>query len=95
MQQIGHGDPQDMSAEVALERARSATPDATERVQDDLTGLRAGQAVTVTPTDYGAVGVRGQLLQLSNQRVVIQREDPEVGLINNHFPRSGFRIDPQ
>ncbi|MEM7359330.1 MAG: glutathione S-transferase family protein [Pseudomonadota bacterium] len=94
MQQIGHGKPSEMEAEAALDRARQASPDGSELVHDDPLGLEVGQTVKVTPTDYGEVAVAGQLMQLSNQRVVIQREDPALGLVNNHFPRAGFRIDP-
>jgi glutathione S-transferase len=48
--------------------------------------------VTVAADDYGRDPVAGTLLGLSAQNIVIRRVDPQVGELNLHFPRAGFRI---
>lgn len=94
MQQLGHGELQELPAEQALEIALVAQPDPTIAVSRNPAGLEAGQSVAVTPTDYGEDPVYGSLQVLNNSEVVIQREAKEVGRVNNHFPRSGFRVEP-
>lgn len=92
MQQVGHGKQQNMDAADALQIARAAEPAQDTSVAANPAGLEAGQVVTVTPTDYGQDSVTGRLLVLNNSVVVVQRETPDLGLLNNHFPRSGFRV---
>ena len=46
----------------------------------------------VEPDDYGKVPVQGVLINLNRQRVSIRRKAEDVGELNVHFPRAGFRI---
>ena len=95
MQAIGHGERQDISPERALDVARAAEPaPGTGVAERDPSDLSAGQAVTVTPTDYGNVPVAGTLIAMDLQRITIRRTDEKVGEVNVHFPRSGYRVDP-
>jgi glutathione S-transferase len=95
MEAIGHGEPRDLSSGEALEMARGAAPAdlvVTHPVADP--GLDVGRPITVAADDYGRDPVRGRVVALTAQRVVIRRSDPAVGEVNVHFPRAGFRLTP-
>lgn len=94
MDAFGHGTPDDMAPEAALEVARSSTPSDEHTVEDNPQSLGAGDAVTVTPTDYGVVPVTGHLMGLTATQITLRRHDSDVGEVNTHFPRAGFRIAP-
>ena len=88
---LGHGRFDRMSSAEALAVAAAATTHAPCAVQPGL-GFEAGQAVTVTPTDYGHDPVAGALVGLSITEVVLRRSDPRAGIVHVHFPRAGFQI---
>jgi len=93
MRAIGHGDRHDIEAGAALEIARKGSPAPGRGVDGgDPLGLAAGDAVSVTPADYGKVPVTGKLVTLDLQEVAVEREDPAVGTVVTHFPRLGYRI---
>jgi len=87
----GHGRSEPMTSAAALERARTAAHHAPTTVQAGL-GFEAGQAVTVTPTDYGLDPSAGTLVGLSADEVVIRRHDERAGTVHVHFPRAGFQV---
>lgn len=89
---IGHGRPEPITSEQALVLAAAATP-APCAVATGL-GFEAGQAVTVTPIDYGRDPVAGTLAGLSADEVVLARQDARAGTVHVHFPRQGFQIKP-
>jgi hypothetical protein len=91
---IGHGSSEPLSSEQALAIAKTATTHAPTTVQAGL-GFDAGQAVTVTPTDYGMDAVAGTLVGLSADEVVLARDDERAGRVHVHFPRRGFQIKPE
>ena len=88
---LGHGKPERMGSDEALQVAATATAHAACSVAPGL-GFEAGQAVTVTPTDYGQDPVAGTLVGLSNDEVVLRRSDARAGTVHVHFPRAGFQI---
>jgi len=88
---IGHGEPAPMKSDEAIAVAAAATQHAPCAVQTGL-GFDAGQAVTVTPTDYGMDPVAGTLVGLKPTQVVVQRTDERAGTLHVHFPRAGFQI---
>jgi glutathione S-transferase len=88
---IGHGRFEALRSEEALAIAKAATGHAPTAVQAGL-GFEAGQAVTVTPTDYGMDPVAGTLVGLSADEVVLARDDDRAGRVHVHFPRHGFQI---
>ena len=88
---LGHGRFDKMSSADALAVCAAATAHAPCAVQPGL-GFEAGQAVTVTPTDYGHDPVAGTLVGLSSTEVVLRRSDPRAGIVHVHFPRAGFQI---
>jgi glutathione S-transferase len=88
---FGHGRPEALGSAQALEIAASAAGHAPTAVQPDL-GFEAGQAVTVTPTDYGLDPVAGALVGLTLEEVVVARRDERAGLVHVHFPRIGYQV---
>lgn len=95
MEAIGHGAPAEMSSGEALEVARAATPAVPVVAHPvDDPGLGLGSLITVAADDYGRDPVRGRVVALTAQRVVIRRDDPAIGEVHVHFPRAGFRLTP-
>jgi len=88
---LGHGSPERMDSDEALQLAATAKSHAACSVAPGL-GFEAGQAVTVTPTDYGQDPVAGTLVGLSNDEVVVRRVDARASTVHVHFPRAGFQI---
>ena len=88
---LGHGQSTPMGSAEAVALAAAAPSHAPCTVAPGL-GFEAGQAVTVTPTDYGQDPTAGTLVGLSVDEVVIQRTDERAGRLHVHFPRAGFQI---
>jgi len=82
----------DMPPADALDVARDAAPHDVHRgcVPDPL--LEAGQIVQISADDYGRETTTGRLVQLTPDVVSVLREDPRVGEIAVHYPRSGYRV---
>jgi hypothetical protein len=55
-------------------------------------GFEAGQAVTITPMDYGCDPVQGELVGLDATEAVLRRTDDRAGTVHVHFPRAGYQI---
>ena len=92
---IGHGTPTPINANEALAIAAASTPASDAQV--DATArpaMTAGTPVTVTPDDYGAVPVAGELMGLTQYDVSLKRSDPKTGDVVVHFPRIGYRVEP-
>jgi glutathione S-transferase len=94
MAAFGHGDVSESTAEEALQHACDSAPIAPELEQLALHGVAPGDAVAVTPTDYGKVPVTGTLVAASDAEVVIARSDDQAGELMTHFPNIGFQISP-
>ncbi len=92
MEQIGHGHKREISAEQALKVALNSSPQPALEVMSNPEALKSGDQVCVVPTDYGAVDVAGELLGLNHRQITLRRAHPQVGLVNTHFPRSGYQI---
>ena len=93
--EIGHGQPQELSAADALEIARGAEPATPEQADaGDPQGLTPGEPVTVAPdsTD-GSPPVAGTVLSVSAEEIVLAREDERVGRVAVHFPRVGYKVE--
>jgi hypothetical protein len=91
---FGHGAPNQMSSEEALEVARNATPAALpEESFEEPNGFALGQRVTIAATDYGVDPVAGELLFAGREELILRREDALGGVVHVHFPRFGFRIE--
>jgi glutathione S-transferase len=91
---FGHGQRQELDAEAALAIAREQQSTAEILVLEQaLPGLAAGMRVAVTPEDYGAVPVAGELVRLTHEDIAIRRTDSRAGEVVVHFPRSGYRVE--
>ncbi|MDR3507558.1 MAG: glutathione S-transferase [Caulobacteraceae bacterium] len=90
---LGHGVPTALSSQDALDVARDAEPRADD-VHDasDPLGAAPGDAVFVMADDYGRDRVDGRLVAANPQRVVIEREEPNLGRLHLHFPRAGYLV---
>jgi glutathione S-transferase len=89
----GHGRMRVVSADDAIEAARHAEPlPVVGAVVSATGGFAAGDAITVTPTDYARDPVPGALVALTDDTVILRREDPRSGVLNVHFPRQGYQV---
>jgi glutathione S-transferase len=90
---MGYGEVKPMEPAEALKIAREGTPATTVDVQaGDPESLKAGAMASVTPDDYGFDPVTGKLVVNTIDEFAVEREDPALGKIVNHFPKVGFRI---
>jgi glutathione S-transferase len=90
---IGHGTPSSLPAGEALGIARASTSAVAAYIDPGaLPQLPAGSWVTVTPEDYGAVPVEGELLRLTQYDAAIKRTGEQTDEVVVHFPRIGYRI---
>jgi glutathione S-transferase len=91
---IGHGRKQTVSPEDALAAARVAEPALVQggNSVETLIDARVGDAVTVTPDDFARKPVQGSLAAIDAERIVIAREDADLGTLHLHFPRAGFVV---
>lgn len=92
MADFGHGEATEATAQAALQHALESEPSTPDLAQVELYGVAPGDAVAVTPTDYGRVPVTGTLVAASAAEVVISRSDDQAGELMNHFPNVGFQI---
>jgi glutathione S-transferase len=92
MRAFGNGTSTDLLDTDALEIAKQSTPIASTFVDPgDPMGFAAGDSVSVQPAS-GGPEVTGKIAALVADTVTISREAPEVGTVNVHFPRIGYRI---
>jgi glutathione S-transferase len=90
---MGYGDVRPMDPDEALQIAKDSAPATDENVDSrDPNELMAGTRVSVTPDDYAFDPVTGRVVVSTIHEIAIEREDPELGRIVNHFPKIGFRI---
>jgi glutathione S-transferase len=90
---MGQGAMTPMDPDEALKIAKAANP-ATPPASDptDPNGVKPGARIAVTPDDYAFDPVVGTAVLNTIQEIAIEREDPAVGRVVNHFPKIGFRI---
>ena len=92
---LGHGTRTELSGPDALAIALAAEPaPAPAHDAANPQGLTVGQAVTVMADDYGRDPITGTLVAAALDRTVIAREDPAVGKVHVHFPKTGYLVFP-
>lgn len=94
MASLGQGERVEMSGDTALQVARESQPEpivATENYSDP-TGLNLGEQVAVRPESFGQEEARGALLDISLERIVVARTCEQLGNMNVHYPRLGYRV---
>ncbi|KAJ3227778.1 hypothetical protein HDU81_006494 [Chytriomyces hyalinus] len=63
--------------------------------EDTVLGIKTGDLVTVSPDDYGKVGIAGHVISISNTKLVIKHDvkSDKPGLWTTlHFPRAGYTV---
>jgi glutathione S-transferase len=88
---FGHGTSEPMTGAESIALAAKARDHEPVRFEPGL-GFAEGDAVTVTPTDYGRDPVAGTLVGLTRDEVVLARDDERAGRVHVHFPRLNFQI---
>lgn len=89
---VGHGHPEEASADEALAIADAAVPDLTEDVAPG-NEFSAGQKVRIRTADTSLDDpVEGALLRLTSSRISVSRETPTGGRVAVNFPRLGQHI---
>jgi hypothetical protein len=96
---LGHGQRREATRAEALAAARDAAPAKQPVPADEPTaseGDRAlvGRKVVVSATDYGRDPIVGTLVAASALRLVVRRDDADVGAVQVHVPRLGFAVAP-
>jgi glutathione S-transferase len=92
---FGQGTRTPLSPAEALAIATQASPTpVVPSPRDDFSGCALGDNVTVAANDYGRDPVRGVLLSIDDDEIIIARRDPALGDVNVHFPRIGFDVTP-
>ena len=93
---IGHGEMSDLSPEDAIKIASKTAPlERQHNDEFDPQGLTPGMNIVVSPDlDGGEQPVEGKIIDATSERLVIRRVDADVGEINVHFPRVGYRAKP-
>ncbi len=95
MAAIGHGTPTNLSAEDALEIARTHKPEAVKRGDSiDYQALTPGMRVSIRPIeDGGDPMVVGRICHLDAETIAVSRQDEQLGAIVVYFPRVGYRVE--
>jgi glutathione S-transferase len=91
---IGHGQPSDMTADEALAIAKAATSETGTRADPgDPEGLAPGLQAAVVPAGIGGdPPVSGEIVSVSAEEIAVCRSHDRVGDVVVHFPRVGYEI---
>jgi glutathione S-transferase len=93
IEKMGNGNVTPMEQDEALRIAKESAPAAKEAYDaTDPNGIKPGMKVAVMPDDYGFDPVAGTVVISTLYEIAVERTDPELGRIVNHFPKIGFRI---
>lgn len=90
--EFGHGNVTESTGEQALEAGSRAEPTCPPISNSLPEGYSLGEAVQVTPVDYGRIPVAGTLTAWSRDEIVVTREDSRAGRVMVHFPSAGFEV---
>jgi len=92
---IGHGTMAEMAPEEAILQAKESEA-TTFKATDPLDpqGLKPGMHVTVSPDlDGGEQPVKGKVVVANCDTISVCRQEPDIGTVCVHFPRSGYRVE--
>lgn len=85
MRAFGHGTPETMTSDQALDVARNAEP-------APVAGAMSARPVRIEPADYARDATAGLLAGETEHAWVLKREHPRIGTVHVHFPRSGYSL---
>ena len=90
---FGAGDVRPMAPAEALAIARETSPADVRGADAPIgDGPMVGDAVAIVADDYGVERTEGTIVRLAPDEITVLRDDPALGEIAVHFPRSGYRI---
>ncbi len=89
--QIGHGEREEITQAQAFAAARQAEPRPLP-ASVATPPISLGTPVAVAPADYGISPVVGTLAAITEDRIVIARNDAGFGPLHVHFPRAGYTL---
>ena len=88
---VGEGAREELDAGDALAIAQGAEPaDLPGAPAPDAASPQPGQTVSVLAADKVPEAVVGEVVYVDGRSVTLRREDPQVGLLHQHFPRQGY-----
>ena len=92
LEEFGQGSRHELDPADALVIAAGSEPESRWQAAGcaQSEGLLAGDPVIVSADDYGRDPIRGDLVALTDSRIVIRRSDDATDQLNIHFPRTGF-----
>ena len=92
----GQGERNEITGSEALDLARKCEPAPCPAAHDPVSasGMDSGAEVVVMADDYGRDPIAGMLVAASPERIVIARDDGDLGAMQLHFPRAGFVLLP-
>jgi len=92
---LGHGEMTELSPEDAISIAKESEPLTLSGVDaHEPQGFVVGETVVVSPdVNGGEQPVEGALTMANAETITVHRKDPDVGAIQVHFPRAGYRIE--
>jgi glutathione S-transferase len=90
---FGHGTRSEISAEDALAISRDSRPvGKSELSEDRWPQIQRDVPVAVSPDDYGADPVHGELVSLTQHEIAVRRADERAGQVVVYFPRVGYKV---
>ena len=90
---FGPSQTEPLSAAAAIAIATRSTPADCARESGLHAGVCVlGDEVAITADDYGPEATTGRITSITHDRVTIERNDPVLGAIAMHFPRTGYYI---
>ncbi len=91
MTAIGHGTPEQCSAEEAIAIARDCDPAPTP---GSIVAFSANQPVVIRTEQSGDQPVEGTLLRCDDTGITVRRNSAKAGEVHVHFPRMGQIVSP-
>ncbi|GJM08824.1 MAG: glutathione S-transferase [Lysobacteraceae bacterium] len=88
---IGHGEREEITQEAAFTAAADAEPRPLPTSVTNST-IALDSEIEVAPSDYGIRPVTGTLAALTENRIIVARQHPELGNLHVHFPRAGYSL---
>ena len=90
---LGKERMQPFSIANALDIAKNAQPvDLSTGKFCDEHGIALGDRVSIAAESFGTETSEGELVAATQNRYVIRRVDPNLGILHVHFPRIGFNL---
>lgn len=91
---FGHGVPEPMSAQAAIDIARDSRPQPLPASTPHPEDPPLGSPVRIRADDNGQEVVNGELVYAGADEIALRREDSRAGAVVVHFPRLGYDLRP-